>query len=107
MRDAVFVAVVVTLVGAGCAALQNTPAQDYTWAMGRACDTTTMSMERVETDGRYWVRGASNVASLNSYFDCMKEQFKAHPYLDWLKAQKMAAAPSPPASVALAGERAV
>src|SRR5262249_8591980 len=60
----------------------------YTWEMGRACDTGTMSMQRVEQDGRYWVRGASNVISVTPYFECMKTQTRAHPYLDWLKAQK-------------------
>jgi hypothetical protein len=72
----------------------NTPQQDYTWEMGSICDSKVpfYRMERVDADGRYWVRGTSNIPpGLNNYFECMQEQVKAHPFLDWAKAQKRVA----------------
>jgi len=77
-----------TFVLTGCATFKNTPQQDYVYEMGRNCDSTTMRLTRVEADGRYWVQGASNVIKVTPYFECMNEQFKTHPFLDWLKAQK-------------------
>jgi hypothetical protein len=46
-------------------------------------------MDKVEPDGGYTIRGASNsIAAPNlPYFDCMNEQFKVHPFADWLKAR--------------------
>jgi hypothetical protein len=65
--------------------MQDTPQQEYVWAMGRICDakSNTWYMDKVEADGRYTIRGAANsVPSPNlPYFDCMREQFKAQPYL--------------------------
>jgi hypothetical protein len=90
-----------TLILTGCATFKNTPQQDYVWELGKACDTTEVFMERVNTDGRYyiWSRlGGSMEAKYPGYFACMKEQFKAHPFLDWLKAQKREAQ-QPPVTV--------
>ena len=81
-------ATALTTLLAGCASMQDTPRQEYTRTMGHTCNTGTMWMSRVESDGRYWVQGASNVISLTPYFDCMKEQFKLHPYQEWLKANR-------------------
>jgi hypothetical protein len=69
--------------------MNNTPQQDYVWEMGRNCENkfTDLRMERVDSMGRYWVRG-NNATSATPYFECMKDQFKAHPFPDWLKAQK-------------------
>jgi hypothetical protein len=75
----------VALVLSGCASMAETPPQAYVWELGRACNSTTLSMERVEPDGRYTVRGASNVISFTPYFDCMKEQANSRPYREWLK----------------------
>jgi hypothetical protein len=73
----------------GCASAKDTPQQEYVWAMGRICDSrsNTWYMDKVEPDVRYTIRGATNsVASPNlPYVDCMKEQFKEHPYGEWLK----------------------
>jgi hypothetical protein len=75
----------------GCASMQDTPQQEYVWAMGRICDakSNTWFMDKVEADGRYTIRGATNsVPSPNlPYFDCMREQFKAQPYSEWTKAR--------------------
>lgn len=72
-----------------CASAKDTPQQEYVWAMGRICDarSNTWYLDQVQPDGSYTVRGATNsVPGPNiPYFDCMKEQFKAHPYSEWLK----------------------
>src|SRR6266852_4641032 len=77
---------------AGCASMQNTAKQEYVWEMGHICDSrsNTWYLDKVEPDGRYTVRGAANsIGSPNlPYFECMKEQFRAHPFSDWVKAQK-------------------
>jgi len=82
-------ALALVMLGAGCASLQNTPQQDYVWEMGRICDGRFRDwyLDRVEADGRYTIRGAPNsVPSPNlPYFDCMREQFAARPYAQWLR----------------------
>jgi hypothetical protein len=74
-----------------CASTKDTPVQAYVWEMGRICDSrsNTWYMDKVDADGSYSIRGATNsIGGPNlPYFDCMKEQFKAHPFLDWSKAQ--------------------
>jgi hypothetical protein len=71
--------------------MKDTPQQEYVWEMGRICDSrsNTWYMDKVEPDGGYTIRGASNsIAAPNlPYFDCMNEQFKVHPFADWLKAR--------------------
>jgi hypothetical protein len=42
---------------------------------------------KVEPDGRYTIRGATNSVP-GPYFDCMKGQFKVQPYSEWAKTQK-------------------
>jgi hypothetical protein len=73
----------------GCASMKDTPQQEYVWEMGRICDSrsNTWYMDKVEPDGGYTIRGATNsIAGPNlPYFDCMNEQFKVHPFADWLK----------------------
>jgi hypothetical protein len=73
----------------GCASMKNTPRQEYVWEMGRICDSrsNTWYMDKVEADGSYTIRGATNsIGGPNlPYFDCMKEQFKVHPFAEWLK----------------------
>jgi hypothetical protein len=87
---------------AGCASVQNTPKQDYVWAMWDQCKatdelrTSTMVIGRVDPDGKYW----SNVTVGPGEMEwpkvqaCMNEQFKARPYLDWLKGRQASAQPS-------------
>jgi hypothetical protein len=83
--------VAVLAILAGCASIKDTPQQAYVWDMGRICDgkSNTWYMDKVEADGSYMIRGATN--SIPSpdlpYFQCMKQQFQAHPFLDWAKAQ--------------------
>src|SRR6266581_1241831 len=82
---------------AGCASTKDTPQQAYVWEMGRICDSrsNTWYMDKVEPDGSYSIRGATNsVGGPNlPYIQCMNEQFKAHPFFDWAKAQKKDAQP--------------
>jgi len=77
----------------GCATVQNTSKQDYTWELGKACNTSEVFMERVNPDGRYfvWTRVDAGSTKYPGYFACMREQFKARPYLDWLKARQASA----------------
>lgn len=87
---------------AGCASGQNTPKQDYVWAMWDQCKQTdelrvsTMSISRVEPDGRYWSNSTAGPfeAEWPRVQACMNAQFRAHPYLDWLKARSASAAAS-------------
>ena len=83
---------VVLAIFTGCASMQDTPQQEYVWAMGRICDakSNTWYMDKVEPDGSYTIRGATNsVPGPNlPYFDCMKEQFRVQPYSEWAKTQK-------------------
>jgi hypothetical protein len=92
LRILIAVAPAVVLL-AGCASMKNTPQQDYVWEAGRICDgqVAFWKMERVESDGRYWVRSASNIPpGRDDYFRCMQEQFSRNPYKQWL-AQRPAA----------------
>lgn len=77
---------------AACATTQTTPQQDYTYEMGRKCETPTTKLERVDPDGRYWILargvGASTSAEYQRFFACMREQTRAQPFFDWAKADK-------------------
>ena len=87
------VGIVATILAiVGCASTPNTTAQqDYTYEMGRRCETPTTKLERVAPDGKYWIqaRGDAGVASTEypRFFACMKEQFQAYPFLEWARAQ--------------------
>ena len=88
-RSSAFLVVLPLFIG--CASMKETPQQGYVWEMGRICDSrsNTWYMDKVEADGSYTIRGATNsVGGPNlPYFDCMKEQIKAHPFADWSKAR--------------------
>jgi len=76
----------------GCASTSATTAQqDYTYEMGRKCETPTTKLERVAPDGKYWIqaRGDAGLASTEypRFFACMKEQFQAQPFLEWARAR--------------------
>jgi len=89
-------ALAVSLIG--CSTIQNTPKQDYIWEMGYICNgkIPEFRMNRVAPDGgRYW-GSSTGVDSTHGgpwarYQACMQEQFKARPYLDWLKTRQAAA----------------
>jgi len=91
----------------GCASVgTNTPQQDYTFEIGKRCETAATKLERVSADGsRYWIqaRGDAGIASSEypKFFACMKDQFKTYSYLDWLKAQKREGS-QPPVAVGYA-----
>ena len=86
----VFSGLAVSLIG--CSTMQNTPQQDYVYEMGRICQAgaTSTKVERVAPDGRYWIRGrgAGYEQEYPRFFACMKEQYQAYPYADWLKVHK-------------------
>jgi hypothetical protein len=69
----------------GCATFKNTPKQEYVWDMGRACSTNGAQITRVLPDGTYYATWAGGAYTWPEFQTCMREQFKAHPYADWLK----------------------
>jgi hypothetical protein len=73
--------------------MANTPQQDYVWETGKACNTDQVFMHRVNSNGNYviWSRLSTGASGYPGYHACMKEQYKAHPYLDWLKARQASA----------------
>ena len=78
---------VTLLLLSGCATFKNTPQQDYVWEKGRVCDRQVAfwKLERVEADGRWWIRGATNgPPGRYDYFACMQEEFSRDPYQEWL-----------------------
>lgn len=93
-------ALAVSLVG--CSTMQNTPKQHYVWAMWDQCKTTdelrasTMRIDRVQPDGGYWSNTTTGPFEMEwpKIQACMNKQFKANPYLDWLKARQASAQPS-------------
>src|SRR5712692_1675775 len=98
-RSCVLLTLTVLLVAviAGCATFKNTPQQDYVEEMGYKCARTGQftggtRVVRVAPDGRYWVFAPGEAMVMRDeypcFFACMKDQFQAHPFLDWLKAQK-------------------
>jgi hypothetical protein len=98
----IIVATLTALTLWGCATMQNTPQQDYTYAMAQGCSNIPgVKLDRVEPDGRYWYSGGP--AERSQFKACMDQQFKAHPFLDWAKAQKRDAAQPPVAVGSMAG----
>lgn len=62
----------VIAVSAGCATMGNTPAQDLAWERWRACDRfSTISLERIELDGRLIVTGYESEA--HAFTTCVRE----------------------------------
>jgi hypothetical protein len=75
---------------AACASMQNTPQQDYVWTCVEACKTQIppqCRVTRVDTAGRYYGSCTGTLANWDKDFtSCMREQYQAHPYREWLKA---------------------
>jgi len=81
---------VTLLLLSGCATLKNTPQQDYVWEKGRVCDSQVAfwKLERVEADGRWSIRGATNgPPGRYDYIACMQDEFSRDPYKEWLTRQ--------------------
>lgn len=56
----------------GCATMGNTPAQELAWERWRACDRlSTISLERIELDGRLIVAGYETEAQ--AFTACVRE----------------------------------
>jgi len=74
--------------------LQNTPQQDYVWAMWDYCkasgrfNASVAYIDRVEASGRAWSNASIGPAEIERplLWACMHEQYKLHPYKEWLKA---------------------
>lgn len=71
---------VLIVVIAGCASVQNTPAQDLVWNAYRICQTETSSnvvIDQVRPDGSWtgWCNGKCNRDS--ELQDCIREKVKA------------------------------
>jgi hypothetical protein len=89
----------------GCATFKSTPKQDYVWAMWDKCkmtqeiQTSTMSINRVDSDGQYWSNITAGPGESEWPRIRMNSQFRAHPYLDWLKSRQAATQPGTNAAV--------
>jgi hypothetical protein len=94
----------------GCATFNNTPRQEYTWAMWENCKqslvlSSGLTVNRVESDGRWWTSAVIGPAEsdLPKLRECMNAQYKANPYLGWLKARQASAQPNSVATATATG----
>jgi hypothetical protein len=73
MRSRAFGLLAVVAVAAiGCATAHNTPAQDLSWERWKVCDHfTTVSLDRVDGDGRLVVKGQQYEAA--PFTTCVRE----------------------------------
>src|SRR2546428_498319 len=85
----------VSVLLAACATFKNTPQQDYTFAMGKICESakgiTEVHVSRVCPDGRqYWLGAGIGPWEFETprFRDCMQEQFRVMPYRQWLEQHK-------------------
>jgi hypothetical protein len=64
--------------------------------------TSTVVVNRVDPDGRYWSNTTVGPFEMEwpRVQACMNEQFRAHPYLDWLKARQASGQPQASAAPA-------
>lgn len=63
--------VLVSMATAGCAAMQNTLAQDLAWERWEKCQQSGINLSRIEADGRTWVTyTADHTAALNAWREC-------------------------------------
>jgi len=70
----------------GCAAMRNTPQQDYVYDMARPCEGNGVQITHVASDGKSW-RGswAGGAYTWPEFQQCVQDQMKLHPYPAWLK----------------------
>ncbi len=102
-RSILVACVVVSLLVSltSCATFKDNARQEYVWAMWDECKatpelrTSTMRVNRVGPDGRYWSNTTTGPFETEwpKVQACMNEQFRAHPYLDWLKARQATSQP--------------
>jgi hypothetical protein len=65
---------------AGCAAVQNTPAQDRVWKAYQVCRTETGSnavVQRVDPDGRHHAQCSDVCFRWSEFQSCMSEKVRA------------------------------
>ena len=63
---------------AGCATFQNTPQQERTWAAYETCKAripTNITIQRVDSDGRYWWQTREGSFGQTQLTNCMREEF--------------------------------
>jgi len=73
----VVVPVFAAVLLAGCAAVQNTPQQDRTWAAYEACRgqvPTNITIDRVDSNGRYWFSSREGSFGFSALTGCMREE---------------------------------
>lgn len=76
------------LVLVGCAAMQNTPKQEYVWSCIEACKAEIppqCQVVNVNTEGRTSSSCTGTIANWDKFSDCMQQQYKQRPYAAWLK----------------------
>ena len=70
------------LLFTGCVTMQNTPAQERTWAACEFCKAEMppqCQVERVESSGRYWTGCPGTFANMGNFHRCMNEYFRSNP----------------------------
>ena len=76
------ISTVLSLVLAGCASFQNTPAQDLAWSRWTVCraEVTGTELNRVQLDGRisFWYNGP---AQRQPMLECLRQAAKDGPSL--------------------------
>jgi hypothetical protein len=70
----------------GCATFKNTPQQDYVYAIAGPCEGNGVNILGVSPDGKSW-RGSwvGGACTWSEFQQCVREQIKAHPYLQWIQ----------------------
>lgn len=83
-----------TLAGitSACAAMKNTPIQEYVWEVSRPCEhvNSGWTITRVEPSGQIHIRG-TNTTSADDFNRCMQERRRQYPFEAWLKTHYPAA----------------
>ena len=67
------------LLIAGCASVQNTPAQERTWNAYHVCTTETGAnavIQRVDPDGRYYTLCSDRCTRWGEFQRCMSEKVR-------------------------------
>jgi hypothetical protein len=63
---------ILAMIGAGCASVRNTPAQDLAWERWKVCDHfAAITLQQIESDGRLVVAGYEHEA--RPFTMCVRE----------------------------------
>jgi hypothetical protein len=72
MRATTLSLLTLAMIGAGCATLHNTPAQDLAWERWRVCDHfAAITLQQIDPDGRLVVAGYEHEAG--AFITCVRD----------------------------------